>query len=124
MAAELSQGSCIAEAGTCPWTSRFRGHVQRSFGARLTCTQSYSNRLGLDRARRFRSTESPLTAITEDAYDAHEMTEPPTKLSSAPRVRFAPSPTGYLHVGAAPPALFTSLLSPHPPPSMPLRIDD
>src|SRR5216684_2033470 len=124
MAAEFSQGSCIAEAGTRRWTSGFRGRVQGSFGARLTCTQSHSNRLGLDRARRFRYTESPLTAITEDAYDAHEMTEPPTKLSSAPRVRFAPSPTGYLHVGGARTALFNWLFARHQRGAMILRIED
>src|SRR5258708_23509859 len=52
------------------------------------------------------------------------MTEPPTKLSSAPRVRFAPSPTGYLHVGGARTALFNWLFARHQRGVMILRIED
>jgi glutamyl-tRNA synthetase len=44
--------------------------------------------------------------------------------SSAPRVRFAPSPTGYLHVGGARTALFNWLFARHAHGVMILRIED
>ncbi|HET7471304.1 MAG TPA: glutamate--tRNA ligase [Gemmatimonadales bacterium] len=43
---------------------------------------------------------------------------------TAPRVRFAPSPTGYLHVGGARTALFNWLFARHTGGSMVLRIED
>src|ERR1700761_441062 len=44
--------------------------------------------------------------------------------SSAPRVRFAPSPTGYLHVGGARTALFNWLFARHTGGTFILRIED
>src|ERR1700744_5181841 len=44
--------------------------------------------------------------------------------SSAPRVRFAPSPTGYLHVGGARTALFNWLYARHTGGTLVLRIED
>ena len=44
--------------------------------------------------------------------------------SSKPRVRFAPSPTGYLHVGGARTALFNWLFARHEGGTMILRIED
>src|SRR5271157_4173043 len=41
-----------------------------------------------------------------------------------PRVRFAPSPTGYLHVGGARTALFNWLFARHEGGSLLLRIED
>src|ERR1700753_926663 len=41
-----------------------------------------------------------------------------------PRVRFAPSPTGYLQVGGAPPALFNWLFARHAGGVFILRIED
>src|SRR3974377_1560055 len=41
-----------------------------------------------------------------------------------PRVRFAPSPTGYLHIGAARPALFNWLYAGHTGGTFVLRIED
>jgi glutamyl-tRNA synthetase len=43
---------------------------------------------------------------------------------TAPRVRFAPSPTGYLHVGGARTALFNWLFARHAGGTMVLRIED
>src|SRR3982750_3036423 len=43
---------------------------------------------------------------------------------SAPRVRFAPSPTGYLHVGGARTALFNWLFARHYAGTFVLRIED
>ena len=43
---------------------------------------------------------------------------------TAPRVRFAPSPTGYLHVGGARTALFNWLYARHTGGTMVLRIED
>src|SRR6201995_1276179 len=44
--------------------------------------------------------------------------------SPAPRVRFAPSPTGYLHVGGARTALFNWLFARHTGGTFILRIED
>src|ERR1700731_4409044 len=44
--------------------------------------------------------------------------------SSLPRVRFAPSPTGYLHVGGARTALFNWLFARHHGGTLVLRIED
>ena len=44
--------------------------------------------------------------------------------SQKPRVRFAPSPTGYLHVGGARTALFNSLFAQHEGGTFLLRIED
>ena len=51
---------------------------------------------------------------------------PPTSLSlvSAPRVRFAPSPTGYLHVGGARTALFNWMFARRNAGTFILRIED
>jgi glutamyl-tRNA synthetase len=49
---------------------------------------------------------------------------PPPALTSAPRVRFAPSPTGYLHVGGARTALFNWLFARHHGGTLVLRIED
>ena len=46
---------------------------------------------------------------------------PPTR---GPRVRFAPSPTGYLHVGGARTALFNWLFARHHGGTLVLRIED
>src|SRR5712691_6325513 len=43
---------------------------------------------------------------------------------TSPRVRFAPSPTGYLHVGGARTALFNWLLARHSGGTLVLRIED
>jgi glutamyl-tRNA synthetase len=43
---------------------------------------------------------------------------------SGPRVRFAPSPTGYLHVGGARTALFNWLFARHHGGTLVLRIED
>ncbi len=45
-------------------------------------------------------------------------------ISPAPRVRFAPSPTGYLHVGGARTALFNWLFARHTGGTLILRIED
>jgi glutamyl-tRNA synthetase len=47
-----------------------------------------------------------------------------TETPSAPRVRFAPSPTGYLHVGGARTALFNWLFARHTGGTLILRIED
>src|SRR5580704_13415664 len=47
-----------------------------------------------------------------------------SSLSSPPRVRFAPSPTGYLHVGGARTALFNWLFARHHGGTLVLRIED
>jgi glutamyl-tRNA synthetase len=51
------------------------------------------------------------------------MAENPSK-DSTPRVRFAPSPTGYLHVGGARTALFNWLFARHTGGTLILRIED
>lgn len=51
-------------------------------------------------------------------------TESTTIPSQAPRVRFAPSPTGYLHVGGARTALFNWLFARHNGGAFVLRIED
>jgi len=43
---------------------------------------------------------------------------------TSPRVRFAPSPTGYLHVGGARTALFNWLFARHTGGTLVLRIED
>jgi glutamyl-tRNA synthetase len=48
----------------------------------------------------------------------------PTDAAPHPRVRFAPSPTGYLHVGGARTALFNWLFARHYGGTMVLRIED
>ena len=45
-------------------------------------------------------------------------------MNSGPRVRFAPSPTGFLHVGGARTALFNWLYARHFGGKMLLRIED
>jgi glutamyl-tRNA synthetase len=52
------------------------------------------------------------------------MTEPQTKITSGVRVRFAPSPTGYLHVGGARTALFNWLFARQQQGTMILRVED
>src|SRR5438552_2447109 len=51
-------------------------------------------------------------------------TEPLLVTTSAPRVRFAPSPTGYLHVGGARTALLNWLYARHSSGKFLLRIED
>ncbi len=48
----------------------------------------------------------------------------PDRENDGPRVRFAPSPTGYLHVGGARPALFNWLYARHHGGTFILRIED
>jgi glutamyl-tRNA synthetase len=48
----------------------------------------------------------------------------PTPSSSPPRVRFAPSPTGFLHVGSARTFIFNWLFARHNHGAMVLRLDD
>ena len=48
----------------------------------------------------------------------------PAPSSSAPRVRFAPSPTGYLHVGGARTFIFNWLYARHTGGTLVLRLDD
>ena len=45
-------------------------------------------------------------------------------MTSGPRVRFAPAPTGYLHVGGARSALFNWLFARHQGGTLVLRIED
>jgi glutamyl-tRNA synthetase len=55
------------------------------------------------------------------------MTEPPKSsepVAGTPRVRFAPSPTGYLHVGGARTALFNWLFARHERGTFILRVED
>ncbi len=52
------------------------------------------------------------------------MSEVPVSPALAPRVRFAPSPTGYLHVGGARTALFNWLFARHTGGTLILRIED
>ena len=52
------------------------------------------------------------------------MAETPKNTPGAVRVRFAPSPTGYLHVGGARTALFNWLFARHQRGAMILRIED
>src|SRR3984957_16564952 len=47
-----------------------------------------------------------------------------TSSTRTPRLRFAPSPTGYLHVGGARPALFHWFYAPHYGDTLILRIED
>jgi glutamyl-tRNA synthetase len=49
---------------------------------------------------------------------------PPRQIAEKPRVRFAPSPTGYLHVGGARTALFNWLFARHVGGTFLLRIED
>jgi glutamyl-tRNA synthetase len=49
---------------------------------------------------------------------------PDTNTSAAPRVRFAPSPTGFLHVGSARTFIFNWLYARHNQGAMVLRLDD
>lgn len=49
---------------------------------------------------------------------------PDSSSASAPRVRFAPSPTGYLHVGSARTFIFNWLFARHNSGTMVLRLDD
>src|SRR5712691_5732163 len=56
----------------------------------------------------FPSTQSEVTSLAE----------------AAPRVRFAPSPTGYLHVGGARTALFNWLFARRQRGAMILRVED
>jgi glutamyl-tRNA synthetase len=52
------------------------------------------------------------------------MPELPPSAQSTPRVRFAPSPTGYLHVGSARTFIFNWLFARHNHGTMVLRLDD
>jgi glutamyl-tRNA synthetase len=52
------------------------------------------------------------------------MTEPQTSITSGARVRFAPSPTGYLHVGGGRTALFNWLFARQQQGTMILRVED
>src|SRR3984885_219113 len=52
------------------------------------------------------------------------MAEENLSRSSAPRVRFAPSPTGFLHVGSARTFIFNWLYARHNQGTMVLRLDD
>src|SRR5246127_2999929 len=52
------------------------------------------------------------------------MTESHSKPASGVRVRFAPSPTGYLHVGGARTALFNWLFARQQRGTMILRVED
>jgi len=52
------------------------------------------------------------------------MAEHPNSAPNQPRVRFAPSPTGYLHVGGARTALFNWLFARRYHGTMILRIED
>ena len=52
------------------------------------------------------------------------MLAPNSSSSKTPRVRFAPSPTGYLHVGGARTALFNWLFARHTGGTLILRIED
>jgi len=58
--------------------------------------------------------------VTEDIVNSPSPTQTPAK----PRVRFAPSPTGYLHVGGARTALFNWLYARHFGGTLVLRIED
>src|SRR5271165_6935731 len=52
------------------------------------------------------------------------MTDPASSVPARPRVRFAPSPTGFLHVGSARTFIFNWLFARHTGGTMILRLDD
>jgi len=52
------------------------------------------------------------------------MPDPALSLQKTPRVRFAPSPTGYLHVGGARTFIFNWLYARHNHGTLVLRLDD
>src|SRR5438128_12338713 len=54
----------------------------------------------------------------------HSPDAPPMDTAAKPRVRFAPSPPGYLHVGGARTALFNWLFARHFEGTLVLRIED
>jgi glutamyl-tRNA synthetase len=58
------------------------------------------------------------------SFTFHLFHTPPSRTMTAPRVRFAPSPTGYLHVGGARTALFNWLYARHTGGTLVLRIED
>jgi glutamyl-tRNA synthetase len=58
--------------------------------------------------------------VTEDIVNS----PPPMQSPAKPRVRFAPSPTGYLHVGGARTALFNWLYARHFDGTLVLRVED
>jgi glutamyl-tRNA synthetase len=53
-----------------------------------------------------------------------DLSNPSSQLMTAPRVRFAPSPTGYLHIGGARTALFNWLFARRHGGVFVLRIED
>src|SRR5215469_18478462 len=57
-------------------------------------------------------------------YGRNEFSGPSPQMPALPRVRFAPSPTGYLHVGGARTALFNWLFARHFQGALVLRIED
>jgi glutamyl-tRNA synthetase len=60
----------------------------------------------------------------EHEAQPHAFAKDDDEMSDAPRVRFAPSPTGYLHVGGARTALFNWLFARHVGGVFVLRIED
>ncbi len=52
------------------------------------------------------------------------MPDPNSSVAATPRVRFAPSPTGFLHVGSARTFIFNWLYARHNHGTMVLRLDD
>src|SRR5262245_8487996 len=73
----------------------------------------------------------PAVARRRDGLRAHELQPRPSRgagtlreVSDGPRVRFAPAPTGYLHVGGARSALFNWLFARQNGGTLVLRIED
>ena len=103
------------------WNRQYGGANEAPTNDRVTghCpTTSQSGRL--DGVRSFRYTERPRFV----RQTRQTMTEPRNKPASGIRVRFAPSPTGYLHVGGARTALFNWLFARQQRGTMILRVED
>src|SRR5207245_10885079 len=70
------------------------------------------------------SLSTPLRSISSPCTIGTRPSLMSSSSSSLPRVRFAPSPTGYLHVGGARTALFNWLFARHYGGTLILRIED
>jgi glutamyl-tRNA synthetase len=76
----------------------------------------------LDEAAGFRYTER--FHFYDETRQTTTMSESEKTVTGSVRVRFAPSPTGYLHVGGARTALFNWLFARHQRGTMILRVED
>src|ERR1700689_3618417 len=66
----------------------------------------------------------PFLPLISESMNSSSLGNLSTTPSSKPRVRFAPSPTGFLHVGSARTFIFNWLYPPHNKGTMILRLDD